>query len=212
MDRTADFLADFERHLRDGVAKLPAAVPDDAAIARMLVHARTLYKWNATHNLTSLKSAKDYAEALFIDSWLVTAAYADFGGATLVDVGSGGGFPGLVILAAQPTLPAVFFENVEKKRSFLATAAAAMHFAHATVSREPFPPAQPLPNGRRIFVSRATWAPQEWLGIARGQAQPGDTIIVQASQEPLPEGSDRAIEAALPFSQAKRRVGVYLHR
>jgi 16S rRNA (guanine527-N7)-methyltransferase len=206
-----DFFDELERELRDGLARVAAvaAAPDEAAIGRMLVHARTLHKWNSTHNLTSVKTPRDYAEALFVDSWLVTGLVDAFDG-TLVDVGSGGGFPALVVLAAHPELPAVLFEKVEKKRSFLSAAIVALGLKHATVAREPFPPQKgPLPASPRIFTSRATWAPHEWLTIARATAQPGDAIIVQASQEALPDGAARTLETALPFSQAKRRLGRY---
>lgn len=201
---------DIERDLRDGLARV-GNVPGEPAIQRMLVHAATLVKWNKTHSLTSVKSPRDFAEALFVDSWLVTAVNDDWSG-TLVDVGAGGGFPGLVLLAAHAT-PAVLFEKVEKKRSFLTAAVAAMQLKDVVVSREAFPPQQAaLPEGRRLFVSRATWAPAEWLAIARAAARPGDTIIVQASQEALPEGAEQTLETELPFSRAKRRLGRYLQR
>src|SRR5688572_673260 len=135
-----DFFAEFERHLRDGLSRAAAPPPDEPSIQRMLVHARTLHKWNGTHNLTAVKTPRDWAEALYVDAWLLTAVFAEWNSVMLVDVGSGGGFPALVILAAYPELPAVLFEKVEKKRSFLTAACAAMTLTHAAVAREPFPP------------------------------------------------------------------------
>lgn len=198
----------FERELRAGfdATRSFTAAPDDAAIAQMLVHARTLFKWNQTHSLTSVKTPREWASALFVDAWLVTGVCDDWSG-TLIDVGAGGGFPGLVVLAARPSHPAILFEKVEKKRSFLTAAVAAMKLSATTVARAAFP--APLPDGRRVFVSRATWAPEEWLAIAQKEARAGDTIIVQASQEALPPNAALARETTLPFSSAQRKLARY---
>ena len=176
-----------------------------AVLDRLHAHATLLAKWNRTHNLTSLAEAQ-WAETHFLDSWWVVPLAH---GGTLVDVGSGGGFPGLIVLAAEPTRRAVFFEKVEKKRAFLRTAIAALGYANASVSATIFPPAE-WP-GPAVFVSRATWAPADWLAHAAAVARAGDAVITQSAAEPppaAPSGWARTAfaEHTLPSSGAPRTL------
>jgi 16S rRNA G527 N7-methylase RsmG len=205
----------FEQALRDGFERCAQTVapPDEASFQRMLQHAALLERWNKTHNLTSVEGAEQWAEALYIDSWLVRALPLALT-TPIVDVGSGGGFPALVMLAGEPERQALFFEKVEKKRSFLAMAIATLGFKQAMVAKEPFPPSLALPKGPHLFTSRATFAPADWLRMAAGVARPGDSVIVQSSQEAPPQaplGWERVhvVDTALPFSGAKRRLAVY---
>ena len=160
------------------LAALAGATP--ATRDRWLAHAALLAKWNRTHNLTSLAEA-EWAEKHFLDSWWVAPLAR---GGALIDVGSGGGFPGLVLLAAEPERRAVFFEKVEKKRAFLRTAIAALGYTNASVSPAVFPPHE-WP-GPAVFVSRATWAPADWLATATTIARGGDAIVTQSAAEPPP--------------------------
>jgi 16S rRNA G527 N7-methylase RsmG len=205
----------LEEALREGFAACAKVVapPSDTTLALMIKHAELLERWNKTHNLTSVEGPKAWAEALFIDSWLVRALPC-VTETPLVDVGSGGGFPALVLLCAEPMRQALFFEKVEKKRSFLAMAIASLGFKQAMVAREPFPPSVALPNGKHLFTSRATFAPKDWLAHAAAVARTGDGIVVQSSQEDVPAAPDgwtraKVVETQLPFSFAHRRLALY---
>ena len=178
---------------------------------RLQAHAALLAKWNRTHNLTSLAESQ-WAETHFLDSWWVVPLAS---GGTLIDVGSGGGFPGLVLLAADPHRRAVFFEKVEKKRAFLRTAIAALGYVNASVSPTIFPPAS-WP-GPAVFVSRATWAPAEWLANAAAVARAGDAVVTQSAAEPPPQAPPGWVRATvaehvLPISGAPRTLARFEKR
>lgn len=197
----------FEQRLRKACALRRDVVrePSDAAYAKMSAFAALLEKWNGTHNLTSVQGLDQWVDALFFDSWLVQALMPEQG--SWIDVGSGGGFPALVLLAEAPDRQALLFEKVAKKRSFLQVAAGALGYKALQVAPGAFPGA--LPAGPRVFTSRATFAPADWLAMAREHAAPGDTVIVQCSQDALPDGALRSIETTLPLTGAKRRLGAY---
>lgn len=93
----------------------------DLAISEKTVSDFELYyaellAWNARVNLTAITAAGDAAIKHFLDSALV-AKYVPLAG-LLVDVGSGAGFPGIVLKIVQPELSVVLVEAVRKKASF----------------------------------------------------------------------------------------------
>ncbi len=74
-----------------------------------------LLKWNATHNLTGHCDAARAYEDLFLDS---LAMVPHLRGDTLLDIGSGAGFPGLVLALAVPELQVTLLEPRAKRISF----------------------------------------------------------------------------------------------
>lgn len=76
-----------------------------------------LWEWNKRFNLTGLKTEERIVIELFLDS-LIPAAYLPEQG-TLLDIGSGAGFPGLPLKILHPGLQAVLLESNSKKVSFL---------------------------------------------------------------------------------------------
>lgn len=84
-----------------------------------------LLKWNQKLNLTSIVKPREILERHFGES--LFALFAIPGGArTLTDIGSGAGFPGLVLKMARPDLEVTLHEPVLKKVAFLKEAARAL--------------------------------------------------------------------------------------
>jgi 16S rRNA (guanine527-N7)-methyltransferase len=81
-------------------------------------------------NLTALSGRSGFIR-LVVDS--LTAARAYDGGAHGVDVGSGAGYPGLVLAALYPEAPWTLVESVQKKARFLSEAAAALGLGRVRV-------------------------------------------------------------------------------
>jgi len=89
--------------------------PDQAN--RFAVHARELDLWNRKMNLTAIKSPLDVAVKHYLDS-IVPAAFIQ-SGASLLDVGSGAGFPGIPLKILNPSLSVTLIDASRKKVSFL---------------------------------------------------------------------------------------------
>jgi 16S rRNA (guanine527-N7)-methyltransferase len=116
----------------DGDAPLRAAIE---------AHVRLLLAWNAAINLTAIRDPAAVALEHVADS---LAAVPVLGAAhvpprpALVDIGSGGGFPGLPLAHALGARRALLLDSVAKKARFLAVAAAAAATAsHAAGGRPP---------------------------------------------------------------------------
>ena len=75
--------------------------------------------WNGKINLTAIKDPTEMVYKHFADSLTVLAAVAMPQGASFVDVGTGGGFPGLPLLIARRDLHGVLLDSTQKKLLFV---------------------------------------------------------------------------------------------
>lgn len=83
----------------------------------MVMHATELLKWNKKFNITSIVDPGEMATKHFIDS-LAIAPHIPRNGAVL-DIGSGGGFPGFPLKVVRPDLRVVMVDASRKRVSFL---------------------------------------------------------------------------------------------
>lgn len=200
--------------VRRGAAALGLEVPE-AAVAPLLRHVELLLKWNRSINLTAVTSGAEVIEKHVLDS-LAAAALVPPG--TLLDAGSGGGFPGLPIRLVRPDVSVTLVDSVGKKVAFLKNVIADLRLtsARAVATRlgsaaGPEGPLGPFDAG----VARAFAAPEEWLTLAQAYVRPGGTILCLAGpRDELPEQVGKAArqetrELRLPFSGAVRRIGIY---
>jgi len=84
---------------------------------QMADHAIELMRWNKKINLTAIKDPRDAAIKHFIDS--VTAVSNIPENASILDVGTGGGFPGIPIKVMRPDTYVTLVDSSRKKISFL---------------------------------------------------------------------------------------------
>jgi 16S rRNA (guanine527-N7)-methyltransferase len=87
---------------------------------------------NARLNLTRIIDEGEFVERHVLDSLLGLEGSPD--AASWVDVGSGGGFPGLAIAIARPRSSVLLVEAIQKKAAFLEEAAASLGLANVSVA------------------------------------------------------------------------------
>ncbi len=85
-------------------------------------HVRLLLAWNLAINLTAIDEPVQAALAHVVDSLTALPLLRDRGVDWFVDLGSGGGFPGLPLAVALPATGALLVESIGKKARFLDTA------------------------------------------------------------------------------------------
>jgi len=88
-------------------------------------HARLLLAWTSSINLTAIRDPEAVATAHIVDSLTALPVLAARGIDRFLDLGSGGGYPGLPLAAALPAQRALLVEPVGKKVRFLDTVIAA---------------------------------------------------------------------------------------
>ena len=96
---------------------LPSAA---AEYDRFALYCTQLQEWNQRMNLTAITDDEGVAEKHFADSLLPLTMVQLPVGASLVDVGSGAGFPGLPMALARPDLRVTFLDSLQKRLTFLA--------------------------------------------------------------------------------------------
>jgi len=102
--------------LEKGSLELGVAL-DEGQKAAFLKYLRELKAWNSRINLTSIIDEKEIIIKHFLDS-LTPAAFLS-GVKTLLDIGSGAGFPGLPLKIALPSIKVTMIDSVEKKVHFI---------------------------------------------------------------------------------------------
>lgn len=152
----------------------------DAALARLETYAALIAKWQKAINLVAPKTLPDLWSRHFLDSAQLLE-YAPPGVTRWLDLGSGGGFPGLVV-AALSEAHVHMVESDQRKAAFLREAARAMNVsATVHVKRiEAVEPAQlhaAMGGAPQVISARALAPLHELIGLAHPLASP-DTVYL----------------------------------
>lgn len=95
-------------------------LPDDDTLCRKLaVYFERLVSWNSKVNLTAITACQDVAEKHFADSLLLLKTDWLSHGARCIDVGTGAGFPGVVLKLARPDIHLTLLDSLKKRTDFL---------------------------------------------------------------------------------------------
>ncbi len=89
-------------------------------VDRLEIYARLLLDWNQRINLTAIRSPEEVRIKHFLDSLSCVLAFGGAPQGSLVDVGTGAGFPGLALKIVFPKLRLALVESVGKKLAFCA--------------------------------------------------------------------------------------------
>jgi 16S rRNA (guanine527-N7)-methyltransferase len=128
-------LESWEDVVREGAAALGIEVSDDN-LAAYRTHLELLLQHNARAGLTSITDPADIAIKHFVDSLTCLLAREIAPGDCVADVGSGAGFPGLVLAVARPHAQYTLIESNRKRADFLREAISALSLSDVTVLAE----------------------------------------------------------------------------
>ncbi len=189
-------------------------------IDHLLLYCRELQKWSKRINLIARNtSAADIVEKHFLDSLTLLPIIQQYGTEqdrdseiTLLDVGTGAGFPGLVLAAVMPELQVTLAEPRQKRVSFLRHIIRTLQLSNVRVADRRIEPGQSVEkheDGFTFITSRAVAAIDIFLPLIEGVAT-GDTVVImmgaadKGSKQSSPPGTGwRRIEErkfTLPFS------------
>lgn len=136
----------------------------------------TLLVWRRRIALVSQTSAEEIAGKHVADSLALVPFLPEPG--SVADLGSGAGFPGLVIAAVRPGTRVFLVESQRRKASFLRDAILRMGIANARVLETRVEDLDD-PECRHLdrVVSRAVWSTAEFFARARPLLRPGGVAI-----------------------------------
>lgn len=188
---------------------LPIPVRD-----RLCAYLEQTALWKQRVNLTGARGAEALAEILLADGFALAQSGLVANEARVIDVGSGVGAPIVPLLLLRSDLNAVCCEPLHVRAAFLRTLSVRLGLLERMrVEEQRLDPERPaLAFGSfDAALSRATFAPERWLGL--GLELAAQVLVLTAAGEALPAPAGASMldtrSYRLPFSGAPRRVSLY---
>ena len=183
--------------LSSGLAALDITLTT-AAQHQLLAFRDLLLKWNKTYNLTALRDPAQAISHHLLDS---LAILPHVGAGNLLDVGSGGGLPGLPLAIAKPDLAVSMVDTVQKKTTFLQQAVIELALKNVTVHHARVEEMQ----GQYAQISSRAFAELAlFISLTRHLLAPGGRWLAMKGVRPDDElkalPADITVEAIIPLS------------
>ena len=177
------------------------------SLQQMTWHARELLRWNRRKNLTRITDPMALLVKHYLDALSVVPLLPEHG--RLLDIGSGGGFPGIPIRISRTGLDIQLIEASQKKVHFLKHVIRSLNLKGIRadhIRAEALAAAGPSPQRFDVVISRAVSSLQSFYLLARPLVSRSGAIIAMKSKA-LPEemrsfytdaGSGGDVKAACP--------------
>lgn len=117
------------RRLRQGADQLRAKLSAEQ-VDRLMEYLELLCKWNRTYNLTGIRDPLQMVQLNLLDSLSIAHLIS---GETVIDIGTGAGFPGLVLAICQPQRSFILLDSNGKKTRFLVQSVGALELENVLV-------------------------------------------------------------------------------
>jgi 16S rRNA (guanine527-N7)-methyltransferase len=116
--------------LSDGINEMKLDITP-AQQEKLLDYLALMNKWNSVYNLTSLRDPMQMVTHHLLDSLAAVPAFA--GARNVLDVGAGGGLPGIVLAISRPDMKVSMIDTVHKKTAFLKQVKAELELTNVSV-------------------------------------------------------------------------------
>lgn len=184
---TASSGGDLVAALQADAAALGWAL-EPAAARRLATFRDLLVKWNGTYNLTALRDPAQMRTQHLADCLAVVGPlrrHAAGRPLRVLDVGSGGGLPGVVLAAVEPGWGVTCVDTVGKKAAFVRQVAAELGLSnlHAEHARVEALRARPFD----VITSRAFASLPDFVRLTRLLLAPGGVWMAMKGKSPLDE-------------------------
>lgn len=198
-------LAETDRdHLIAAAAALGVEVSPEA-LQNLARFADVLDLWSRKVNLVSCRSSRELIDRHVLDSLAVNAVLPDEG--TVVDLGSGAGFPGVPLAVIRPDQTFVLVETRQRRASFLAEVRRTLGLRNVQVlqGRAEDPPVA-FAHAASVVISRAVWPDRKLTEIAALWLGPAGMILRMRSAR---QGSEYTETATFEHKSVfQYRIGV----
>ncbi|MDE1007456.1 MAG: 16S rRNA (guanine(527)-N(7))-methyltransferase RsmG [Paraburkholderia fungorum] len=202
--------------LASGVRELGLDL-SEAQRGKLLDYVALLSKWNAVYNLTAIRDPRQMLIQHILDSLSIVPHLATRGASSVLDVGSGGGLPGIVLAIVLPDWTVTVNDIVHKKTAFQAQAKAELGLANLSVVTgrvETLQPGAEVPAKFDAIVSRAFAELADFVTLARHLVAEQGAIWAMKGVRPdgeierLPAGAhvEQIIRLNVPSLDAERHL------
>ncbi|MEI7294112.1 MULTISPECIES: 16S rRNA (guanine(527)-N(7))-methyltransferase RsmG [Paraburkholderia] len=184
---------------------------------QLLDYVALLAKWNAVYNLTAIRDPRQMLIQHILDSLSILPHLPSRENTAVLDVGSGGGLPGIVLAIVRPDWQVTLNDIVHKKSAFQSQAKAELGLANLSVVTgrvESLRPGVEVPKKFDLIVSRAFAELSDFVTLARHLVADGGAIWAMKGVRPegeierLPEGAKaiQTIRLTVPMLDAERHL------
>jgi 16S rRNA (guanine527-N7)-methyltransferase len=183
------------------------------AVERIARWITDVAEWNRRVDLTAARNERELVDLLVADA--ASLASRIDSGASLVDVGTGAGAPGLALAALRPDLRVTLVEPLQKRAALLRITVGKWRERSGGGIEVVQQHGDELVAAARTFdlaLSRATLPPPKWLALGAHLAPMGDVWVLLAREpDPVLAGWQvvEAIDYAWPLTGARRRAVRY---
>ncbi|MGN8106844.1 16S rRNA (guanine(527)-N(7))-methyltransferase RsmG [Paraburkholderia sp. 22098] len=202
--------------LTDGVGELGLEL-SDTQLGKLLDYVALLAKWNAVYNLTAIRDPRQMLIQHILDSLSIVPHLAQRNPGTVLDVGSGGGLPGIVLAIVRPDWGVTVNDIVHKKTAFQAQAKAELGLTNLSVVTgrvETLRPGAEVSAKFDVIVSRAFAELADFVTLARHLVAEQGAILAMKGVRPddeigrLPAGAHvkEIVRLDVPFLDAERHL------
>jgi len=202
--------------LDEGVKELGFDL-NDAQLGKLLDYVALLAKWNAVYNLTAIRDPRQMLIQHILDSLSIVPHLTGLGPSSVLDVGSGGGLPGIVVAIVMPDWTVTLNDIVHKKTAFQAQAKAELGLTNLSVVTgrvEMLKPGVEVPAKFDVIVSRAFAELADFVTLARHLVAEQGAIWAMKGVRPdgeierLPAGAhvEQIIRLNVPSLDAERHL------
>ena len=176
----------LEAGLRSGAQALGLAL-SDAQIQHLLAYASLIQKWNKVYNLTALRDPADMLTHHLLDSLTAIAPlrrHTQGQPIKVLDVGSGGGLPGVVLAICMPELNVSCVDTVAKKAAFVQQVAVSLKLPHL---RGLHARVESLTDQYQVICSRAFASLPDFVTWSRSALAEGGVWMAMKGKHPQGE-------------------------
>lgn len=165
---------DKESIIKEGLKELSLNYTSEQ-VRSFVAYLTELKKWNKAYNLTSLKTDEDIIIKHFLDSLLYLKAMPE-GAISVMDVGSGAGFPGIPIKIIRPEIAMYLVESTRKKAAFLKHIISILRLSNIEVVQKRVEDLEAMDVD--VAVTRALFDIRDFCGKASPVLERGGLLIL----------------------------------
>jgi 16S rRNA (guanine527-N7)-methyltransferase len=151
---------------------------------RLMDYLALLAKWNSVYNLTAVRDPSLMVNQHLLDSLAVVPAFAQ--AREVLDVGAGGGLPGIVLAIARPDMKVSLIDTVHKKTAFLTQVKAELGLSNVNVYTARVEQLQ-VPHRFDVITSRAFAELADFVNWSGHLLAPGGRFIAMKGVMPQEE-------------------------
>ena len=202
----------------EGAQKLGFSFQEDI-LEKFHLYYKELSFWNRSVNLTGLQTEKEQAILLFADSLAGSFALPENQSISIIDIGTGGGFPGIPLKLAFPSLQITLMEPRANKTAFLHTVIGKLELIGISVLQKR------LEGGSSLLEEETRWDVAMIKAVSLDHILPlvksilkkdGKLVVFRSTNIDNPENLqgmtiEKEIHYELPYWFGKRVLSVLKH-